>query len=174
MPIQSPEKIWWKPIGSQERVWFVVSFVFVIILFVSMPLWHIFAQQNTPHRSYHVTPERFTAIVSEFTKRYQVGMDSGIPVVSPPEGDIYLLARQYQWMPILELQKGKTYQLHLSTADVTHGFSLQPVNMNFEVVPGFDYVLEITPPEAGEYTILCNEFCGLGHHLMSGKLIVKE
>ena len=46
--------------------------------------------------------------------------------------------------------------------------------MNFQVIPGYDYVLEITPPEAGEYTILCNEFCGVGHHLMSGKLIVKE
>lgn len=174
MPIHSPERIWWKPIGRQERIWFWTSFVFVIVMFVSMPIWHMLADQNTPHQSYRVTPERFAAIVSEFTKRYQVGSENGIPVVRPPEGEVFLLARQYQWTPILELEQGKTYHLHVSSADVNHGFSIQPVNMNFQVVPGYDYVLEITPPEAGEYTILCNEFCGIGHHLMSGKLIVKE
>ena len=29
-------------------------------------------------------------------------------------------------------------------------------------------------PSAGEYGIVCNEFCGPGHHLMVGKLYVVE
>jgi cytochrome c oxidase subunit 2 len=32
----------------------------------------------------------------------------------------------------------------------------------------------MTPHEEGEYTILCNEFCGLGHHVMVGRIIVTE
>jgi cytochrome c oxidase subunit 2 len=34
--------------------------------------------------------------------------------------------------------------------------------------------MTLTPADAGEFTILCNEYCGLGHHLMVGKLIVTE
>jgi len=41
------------------------------------------------------------------------------------------------------------------------------------IVPGYDYVLKVTPTEAGEYGLICNEFCGIGHHLMAGKIIVK-
>lgn len=174
MGIHTPERIWWKRIGRQERIWVWTSTAFVILLFFSMPLWHLFAQQNTPHLAFRVPQERYQQLVDEFTARYQVGSQGGVPVVRPPEGDIYLLARQFQWTPILELQKGKTYHLHLSSVDFIHGFSLQPVNMNFQVIPGYDYVVILTPDEAGEQIIICNEFCGLGHHKMSGKIVVKE
>jgi heme/copper-type cytochrome/quinol oxidase subunit 2 len=40
-------------------------------------------------------------------------------------------------------------------------------------VPGYDYGLRVRPTEAGEFQILCNEFCGVGHHLMVGKVIVQ-
>jgi heme/copper-type cytochrome/quinol oxidase subunit 2 len=30
----------------------------------------------------------------------------------------------------------------------------------------------VTPTQAGEFEIVCNEFCGVGHHLMVGKVIV--
>jgi cytochrome c oxidase subunit 2 len=58
--------------------------------------------------------------------------------------------------------------------DLQHGFSLQPMNMNFQILPGFDHVLTITPTMAGQFPIICNEFCGIGHHTMSGKIIVTE
>jgi len=57
--------------------------------------------------------------------------------------------------------------------DYAHGFSLQPVNINLEVLPGYDYVAKIIPTSTGDFTIVCNEFCFLGHHTMVGKMIVK-
>ena len=78
-----------------------------------------------------------------------------------------------QWYPILQLEKGKEYRLHISSMDYAHGFSLQPVNINLEVLPGYDYVATITPTSSGEFTIVCNEYCFLGHHTMVGKIIVK-
>jgi heme/copper-type cytochrome/quinol oxidase subunit 2 len=75
-------------------------------------------------------------------------------------------------MPILRLQQGAEYMLHLSSNDVNHGFNLHPFNVNFQVVPGYDYGLRITPTEAGEFRILCNEFCGVGHHMMVGRVEV--
>jgi cytochrome c oxidase subunit 2 len=94
-------------------------------------------------------------------------------IVEPPAGaDVYLLGRMWSWEPILRLRKGVQYTLHLSSVDVNHGFSLSPVNLNFQVVPGYDYGLRITPTAAGDFRIVCNEFCGINHHAMVGRVIV--
>jgi cytochrome c oxidase subunit 2 len=53
----------------------------------------------------------------------------------PAGGDGYLIARLWAWYPILELEKGQTYKIHLSSMDYNHGFSLQPVNINIQVIP---------------------------------------
>ena len=128
----SPRHVWWKPAGKQEKVWVTVSFVWCMILFAMMPLWHI----------------------------------------KPAGSDIYLLGRMWQWYPALQLEEGKSYTLHLSSTDLNHGFNLQPFNLNFQVVPGYDYGLRITPNKAGDYRVICNEYCGIGHHLMIGKVVV--
>jgi cytochrome c oxidase subunit 2 len=72
------------------------------------------------------------------------------------------------------LQKGREYVLHLSALDVNHGFSLYPINVNFQIVPGYDYALRVTPNTAGDFRIICNEFCGIGHHNMVGRVIVDD
>jgi cytochrome c oxidase subunit 2 len=64
------------------------------------------------------------------------------------------------------------YTLHLSSVDINHGFSLHPVNLNFQVVPGYDYGLKIVPNKSGDFRIICNEFCGILHHTMVGKVVV--
>jgi cytochrome c oxidase subunit 2 len=45
--------------------------------------------------------------------------------------------------------------------------------MNFQILPGYDHVLTLTPTSEGEFTIICNEFCGIGHHLMTGRILVE-
>ena len=35
-------------------------------------------------------------------------------------------------------------------------------------------MITLTPTEPGEFGIICNEFCGVGHHMMLGKVIVTE
>ena len=98
-----------------------------------------------------------------------------MPIVTPPPGaDVYLAAVSFQWYPILRLQKGAQYTLHLSSLDVNHGFSLFPINVNFQVVPGYDYGLRVTPTASGDFRIICNEFCGIGHHIMVGRVIVVD
>ena len=77
-------------------------------------------------------------------------------------------------IPIVRLQKGVEYTLHLSSLDVNHGFSLYPINVNFQVVPGYDYGLRVTPNASGDFRIICNEFCGIGHHIMVGRVIVDD
>jgi len=170
----APEKLWWKPFGRMEKTWLTVAFVWCVFLTVMMPLWYFYGKQNVPTETYRVTREQYAAKVNEFVAQYRVGDENGIPVVAPPPGsDVYLRASTWQWYPILQLEKGQTYRLHISSMDLDHGFSLQPVNINLQVLPGYDYVATIVPTSAGEFTIVCNEFCSLGHHTMVGKVIVK-
>ncbi|MDO8754363.1 MAG: hypothetical protein Q7J80_10755 [Anaerolineales bacterium] len=170
----APEKLWWKPFGRMEKTWLTVAFVWCVFLTLMMPLWYFYGKQNVPTETYRVTREQYAAKVNEFVAQYQVGDENGIPVVAPPPGsDVYLRASTWQWYPILQLEKGQTYRLHISSMDLNHGFSLQPVNINLQVLPGYDYVATIVPTSAGEFTIVCNEFCSLGHHTMVGKVIVK-
>ncbi|HXF84263.1 MAG TPA: hypothetical protein VNK49_02650 [Anaerolineales bacterium] len=170
----APERTWWKPMGRLEKTWLTVAFVWCVFLTLMMPLWYFMGKQNVPAESYRVSREQFAAKVNAFVEQYKIGEENGVPIVAPPPGsDVYLRASTWQWYPILQLEKGQTYRLHLSSMDLQHGFSLQPVNINLQVLPGYDYVATIVPTTTGEFMVVCNEFCSLGHHTMVGKIIVK-
>ncbi len=172
--IVPPEGVWWKPAGRQERVWIIISFVWCLILFAMMPFWHFKGGQNPSGIRAKVDNKAFVERTQRFIEDYQVGEEGGIPVVKPPPGsDIYLQSSMWEWRPVLILEEGASYTLHISSIDINHGFSLYPANVNFQIVPGYDYGLKITPNNPGEYKVICNEFCGISHHLMIGKIIVE-
>lgn len=173
--LDAPKGIWWKPAHKAEKTWVVIAFAWCMVLFAMMPLWHLKGGQNPSGIRRRTTPTAYYKRTAEFIKQYKVGEDRGMAIVAPPPGaDVYLMAMTYQWMPILKLQKGKEYILHLSALDVLHGFSLYPVNINFEVIPGYDYGLRVTPNASGDFRIICNEFCGIGHHTMVGRVIIED
>lgn len=171
------QRLWWNvPVGRQEIVWILIALVWCLIMFIMMPYWHVYGKQNISNEGYQVTPAKYQAKVQEGIDKWKVREETAqkIPVIAPPAGsDVFLLARLWQWYPMLELEKDKSYRLHLSSMDWNHGFSLQPVNINMQVVPGYDFVVTITPDKSGEYTIVCNEYCGIMHHTMLGKIWVK-
>lgn len=171
------QRLWWKePVHSVELVWIVIAFAWCLVMFFMMPFWHVYGKQNLSAETYRTTPEMFSKKAQAMVDQYKVREETEqkIPVVRPPAGgDVYLIARLWQWWPILELEKGKTYRLHLTAMDYQHGFSLQPENINIQVLPGYEHVVNVTPNRAGTYAIVCNEFCGIGHHTMVSRLYVK-
>lgn len=176
MALIPPQEGWEKvKVARDEKLWMWVAFLVCIGLFLWMVLWHAYGRQNPSNVTYRVSPQEFMELHDAFVMRYKVGEWNGVPVVRVPEGgDVVLMARQWQWSPIVILKKGAWYTFHISSVDVVHGFSLLPINVNFMVLPDYDYVLRFKPTEAGEYSVVCNEFCGIGHHLMIGKIIVIE
>jgi cytochrome c oxidase subunit II len=173
--LESPEGTWWMPAHRTEKVWVAIAFVWCMVLFAMMPVMHARGGQNLSGIRHTVKPGDYARRYSEFVQQYRVGEDHGFPVVAPPPGsDIYLMATSFAWLPVLKLEKGAQYTLHLSSIDVNHGFSLLPVNVNVQVVPGYDYGIPVTPTAAGDFRIVCNEFCGIGHHTMVGKVIVTD
>jgi cytochrome c oxidase subunit 2 len=171
-----PTGRWWWPLGKDERMWFIVVSAWAISMFVMMLfVWPAIGNEQTTFESMVVDPEVFEAEAQAYAAAHTVDTISGVPVVEPPpDQDVFLLARQFQFSPILRLRRNQSYRLLLSSSDVQHGLSIQPPNINIQVVPGYITVIELTPEEAGEYQIICNEFCGMGHHLMLGRIEVVE
>ncbi len=179
MALTPPEnRFWWnEPLHRMEIVWITVAFLWGVIMFLTMVYWHIVGKQNLSNEAYRIKPDAFAAKAEAFVAKYKVREegDTKIPVVKPPAGgDAYLIARLWEWWPILELEKGQSYRLHMSSLDWLHGFSLQPTNINIQVHPDYEMVLTLTPTQAGEFAIVCNEFCGIGHHNMLGRIHVVD
>lgn len=167
--------VWWKPAHKAEKVWVAIAFAWCMVLFAMMPLWHWKGGQNPSGIRRRIDPVKFYERTMQFANTYKIGTDRGVPIVAPPPGsEVYLTGMTFQWYPILQLQAGATYRLHMSSLDVNHGFSLYPMNVNFQIVPGYDYALQVTPTAAGDFRIICNEFCGIGHHTMVGRVIVVD
>lgn len=171
------QKIWWnESVEKTEVLWVALAFVWALIMFFMMPYWHFAGEQNLSNEAYKTTQEAFADKTEAFAEKYTVREDaaSGIPIVAPPAGsDIYMLGRLWEWWPILELEQDKSYRLHLSSLDYMHGWSLLPENINLQIIPEYEMVLTITPTSSGEFSVICNEFCGIGHHTMVGKIFVK-
>jgi cytochrome c oxidase subunit 2 len=175
MSIFAPPKDWFKNPHGSEKTWIAVSLIWCMVMLVMMPYWHLKGKQNSNGETYRVEPDAFVDRVNKYVETNQVSEFNGIPVVQAVPGqDVYLLGRMWEWYPIIKLKKGQTYRIHISSSDLQHGFSVLPINMNFQILPGYDHVLTITPTRAGDYPIVCNEFCGIGHHNMTGKFIVEE
>ena len=173
MPITSPEKYWWKPADKEEKLWITIALLWCLVLTIMMPLMHVIGTQNPSVNPMKIKIEDYRKMSDAFIEKYKVGEEAGIPIVEPPDGaDVYLRGQMWTWTPILKLKKGVNYKFHISSTDLMHGFSLMPLVMNFQVVPGHDNILNMTPTSAGTFHILCNEFCGIGHHTMIGKIIV--
>ncbi len=172
------QRIWWKePIERSEILWVTIALAWCLVLFFMMPYWHIKGEQNLANEAYKIKPEVFAERTEAMAEKYKVREegDTGVPVVHPPAGsDIYMLARLWEWWPVLELEKDQSYRLHLSSLDWQHGFSLLPENINIQVHPNYEMVVTIKPNRAGEYSVVCNEFCGIGHHTMVGKIHVVD
>jgi cytochrome c oxidase subunit II len=74
----------------------------------------------------------------------------------------------------IEVPLGSVVRFVATTKDVIHGFQVAGTNINLMLEPGYvsEYIAEMN--QAGEYVIVCNEYCGTGHAMMYSKLKVVD
>ena len=87
--------------------------------------------------------------------------------------EAYVVAFQFGFQPDpIVVPENSTVTLQITSRDVIHGFEVVGTNANTMVVPGEVSEITVEVGEPQEYGILCNEYCGAGHHAMEGKLHV--
>ncbi len=90
-----------------------------------------------------------------------------------PEPVIRVTARRFVFLPnVLTLKRGVPVTLELTSADVVMGFSAPDFNVRTDIIPGQVARLRFTPDKVGDFTFLCDIFCGDGHEGMNGTLHV--
>lgn len=88
---------------------------------------------------------------------------------------IGITARMFEYNPSrIELKRGKPVTLELTSLDRLHGFNIPDLNIRADLLPGQSTQIDILPETAGQYTFLCDIFCGDGHDEMSGVIVVKD
>lgn len=73
----------------------------------------------------------------------------------------------------VRLKKGEPVVLLLKSEDVTHGMFCRALKIDSDIPPGQETRVAVTPQQAGEFTAICNHFCGAGHGNMKMKFIVE-
>ena len=87
---------------------------------------------------------------------------------------IEITVRRYAFEPAeVEVTTGESVRFVVKSGDGLHGFSVPKLKIKKEIPRGETVTIDFTAKAAGEYPILCSEFCGDGHEDMKGMLIVK-
>jgi cytochrome c oxidase subunit 2 len=89
-----------------------------------------------------------------------------------------VVARRFSFEPAtIDVIEGDTVRLLVRSADGPHGVEIKAFKVKKAVPrakPGDSPVtIEFVAAAAGEYPILCSEYCGNGHKDMTGTLIVR-
>ena len=93
--------------------------------------------------------------------------------VAPGRYEAHVVARTFSFKPSpLKVPKGSVVDFYLTSKDVVHGFFIEGTNVNIMAVPGAVTYSQARFDEPGKYLILCHEFCGAGHHDMTGMVEV--
>lgn len=80
---------------------------------------------------------------------------------------VVVVASMYAFVPgEIRVPVNRPVTFRMTSRDVTHGFQIVGTNGNTMVVPGYVSQFTTTFREPGEYLIVCNEYCGTGHHMM--------
>jgi cytochrome c oxidase subunit 2 len=100
----------------------------------------------------------------------------GTPTVMPDGTvEVQMVAIMFAFAPNeVRVPAGRPIRFRLTSADVTHGFMIARTNANTMLVPGYVSQFTTVFPQPGDYLVVCHEFCGNGHHVMSARVIVEE
>jgi cytochrome c oxidase subunit 2 len=92
---------------------------------------------------------------------------------SPEPRVIEVVAKRFEFVPAtLDVVQGERVRIVVRSGDGLHGIGIKQFNISREVARGETVTIDFTPKMAGEFPILCTEYCGDGHEMMKGALVV--
>ena len=67
---------------------------------------------------------------------------------------------------------GQPVKVLLRSIDVLHDFYVPEFRAKMDIIPDMVTFFWFTPTRTGTFDVLCAELCGVGHHIMRGKVMV--
>jgi cytochrome c oxidase subunit 2 len=142
--------------------------------------------QTTPHIEPKMWMEAlFVAVpLMFFTGWFFLGYREFVRQATPPldSMDVYVMGKKWMWkfaypdgpnaVNVLRVPAGQNVRLLMTSRDVIHSFYVPEFRIKMDVLPGRYTQLWFNATTPGRYQILCAEYCGAGHSIMRGEVIV--
>jgi cytochrome c oxidase subunit II len=149
-----------------EKIWLWLASLMIGVFVAAVIIAASSHAVQPPSHVETIDPTR-VRIEGDFAKpRVEIADDGAARVIG--------LSSMFRFEPdVMRVKAGKKITFRLTSPDVVHGFQIVGTNANVMVVPGYVSQFSIVLDKPGEYLVVCNEYCGLAHHLMSARLIVE-
>jgi cytochrome c oxidase subunit 2 len=72
----------------------------------------------------------------------------------------------------IHLPVGQPVKMLLRSVDVLHDFYVPEFRAKMDIIPDMVTYFWLTPTRTGNFDVLCAELCGVGHHMMRGKVFI--
>jgi len=143
----------------RQRFFIVLTGALVVFLALTLPRMPYPAEAQRPDRIVYVVGKQYAFALSE------------TPIGSAQDWE------EANYSQSVEVPLGSLVEFRVGTLDVNHGFSLYSPEGGLvaqtQAMPGYVNRLRVHFEAPGRYTVLCLEFCGMGHHRMRGVVDVK-
>jgi cytochrome c oxidase subunit II len=98
----------------------------------------------------------------------------GVFEVEDGQYQVVMIASTFAFNPReITIPAGSEVEFIITSRDVLHGFHIERTNANVMLIPGRISRVAATFDDPGEYLFVCHEYCGAGHHVMYGLVIVE-
>ncbi len=152
-------------VDPYERWWMAASGV-VLLLFLTAVGLGVFYGFRLPGHESRIDPAR-AALDPPFA-------NPAVVERGPRRYDVYMRAQIWTFVPNeIRVPAGSTVTFYLTSPDVQHGLLIERTNVNVMVLPGQVSKITARFDEPGEYRFLCQEYCGVAHHVMFGRVLVE-
>ncbi len=85
-----------------------------------------------------------------------------------------MLARTWSFDPAeIRVPVGSEVTFVVTSLDLVHGMLIDDPNVNVMLIPGEVARVKAIFDKAGEYPIICHEYCGIAHQTMWARVIVE-
>ncbi len=158
-------------IDHLERKWIAISLLIIALLVGIITLDALFHGVNPPSKVETIDSASLH-LSKEFAEE-----NLGVQVDEKGQVIIRMVAGRYSFFPKhISVPAETPLIFRWVSMDVLHGVHIPMTNMSTMIVPGYVAEVSTTFPKPGEYPVLCNEYCGLGHnHMWSNiSVIAKE
>jgi cytochrome c oxidase subunit 2 len=99
--------------------------------------------------------------------------EPGVTQTGDNEYEVVMIAQAWQWEPSeIEIPAEADVKFTVTSADVIHGFWVPETQANAMVIPGQVTEFTMNFDEPGTHSLICHEYCGIGHQNMGGTINV--
>ncbi|CAM4240514.1 cytochrome c oxidase subunit II [Lederbergia lenta] len=150
-----------------EKIWLVFG-ILSLVIFLSIVGVTAFSHGHTPAGGMDIIDPEKVHETAPFNK-------PGVHKIDEDTYEVVIIGMAFGYNPAqIKVPAGKEIIFTVTSTDVVHSFTIDDTKVNMMAVPGRITHKSYTFNNPGKYLVLCNEYCGAGHHLMQTEIEVYE